>query len=180
MRCRAPALVFAVVGVVLFSCSKPTASTEPAASASAAPPASPPPPAPSAAPDTPALWSGTYSSAPGSLYVYDGGEWKGVRFRGDDAAAGLGEGTLSLTIDRKSGSARGVATGALGEVVLAGAVTADELTFSVTRKDPRDRGLTGTGVAKISGAAATGTMRLSRGDAHVIREANFSLSRTPP
>ena len=125
-------------------------------------------------------WTGSYTSTPATFYVHDGGEWKGVHFRGDDAAVGLGEGTLSLTIDTKSGGVRGSGSGSLGDLVLAGAVTGEELTFSVLRKDPTDRGLTGTGVGKLSGSSATGTIRLSRGDAHVIREAKFTLSKALP
>ena len=60
------------------------------------------------------------------------------------------------------------------------AVTGDELTFTVLRKDPLDRGLTGTGAGKVTAAATEGTMRLSRSDAHVIREARFSLARVAP
>ncbi len=149
--------------------------TAPPASASASPVASAPKPVP-----TNVAWTGTYVSAPGSLYVYDGGEWKGVHFRGDDAAVALGEGPLSLSIDTKTSVVRGAASGPLGDAVITGAVTKDEVTFSVLRKDPRDQGLTGTGSGRVNGDALEGTIRLSRSDAHVIREAKFKLAKVPP
>jgi len=179
-------LFAAACGLALSSlgCSSPRQQTEPpdstarpAPSASASAALAPSASASSASPPASVSWAGSYTSLPATFYVYDGGEWKGVHFRGDDAAVALGEGTLSLTLDTKSGSVRGTGSGSLGDIVVAGAVTGEELTFSVLRKDPTDRGLTGTGVGKLVGSSATGTIRLSRGDAHVIREAKFSLTK---
>jgi hypothetical protein len=118
-----------------------------------------------------------YVSTPGSLFVHDGGEWKGVHFRGDDAAVALGEGQLSLTVDSGTNLVRGVGGGPIGDVVLAGAVTDGHVTFTVLRKDPRDRGLTGTGWGRVEGDLLRGTIRLSQGDAHIIREARFTLAK---
>ena len=154
--------------------------TAPSTSASVpAPSASAALPAPEKA--KPVLWTGAYTSSPGSLYVYDGGEWKGVHFRGDDASIGLGEGTLSLTIDPNATALRGTGGGPLGDVILSGALDAKtgELSFTVLRKDTADRGFTGTGVGHVREGTLTGTMRLSRGDAHVIREATFTLKPSP-
>jgi len=177
----------ALLAALLGACSKPSADSSgsaPAASGSAASSGGRTGAAsatPSAAPaPTAVAWTGTYTSAPGSLYVHDGGEWKGVHFRGDDASTGLGEGTLALTVDQKTHRVSGEGAGPLGDVVLTGAVTGDELTFSVLRKDGQDRGLTGTGAGKVSEGSLAGTMRLSRGDAHVIREATFSLKKKAP
>jgi hypothetical protein len=125
-------------------------------------------------------WTGTYTSAAGSLYVRDGGEWRGVRFRGDDASVGLGEGPLSFTLDSQTGRVVGAGSGPIGDFLVTGAVTGDSLAFSVVRKDARDRGLTGTGIGKVNGESLVGKLRLSQGDAHVIREATFSLARKTP
>jgi hypothetical protein len=185
-------VVRAFATVTLFAsvaCSNPSsaggaagssASASPAASAAAPPAASASGKPAAAAPTGPVAWNGTYSSAPGSMYVYDGGEWKGVHFRGDDASIGLGDGPLTLTVDAKTGIVRGTGTGPIGDVILTGAVTGEELTFSVLRKDTADRGFTGTGSGKLSGDTCEGVMRLSRGDAHVIREAKFTLSKKAP
>lgn len=112
--------------------------------------------------------------------MYDGGEWKGVRFRGDDASVGLGDGALEWTLDAKSGVLRGTGSGALGDIVLTGALTGEAVTFTVLRKDPKDRGLTGTGAGKIAAGGIAGEMRLSQGDAHVIRVAKFEATRRVP
>lgn len=181
-----------VLGLAAQGCSHSSSTGEaptPASSASAATPApsasgsahvaSPP-----KAAATPVTWTGTYASAPGSLYVYDGGEWKGVHFRGDDASIGLGEGPMSFTIDPKTHELRGTASGPIGDVLLAGDVPADalehsEITFSILRKDTTDRGFTGTGVGKVTAGGIQGSMRLSRGDAHVIRDVKFDLKSAP-
>lgn len=174
--------VAVVLGLTASACDHPSTQAAPpslSASASATPPApSASAPSPAPPPAKPVAWSGKYTSAPGSLYVYDGGEWKGVHFRGDDASIGLGEGTLSLTIDPRATALRGTGSGPLGEVVLTGVIDTKtgEVSFSVLRKDTTDRGFTGTGVGHLAGASLTGTMRLSRGDAHVIREATFTLA----
>jgi hypothetical protein len=161
--------------------SAPSDASSPASSASTPkPPPSAAPSASAAANDQPTSWSGKYQSAPGSLYVFDGGEWKGVHFRGDDASTGLGEGTLSFTVDPKTGVVRGKTDGAIGDAVVTGAVTGSELSFTVMRHEARDHGLTGTGVGTITASAVTGTMRLSQGDAHVIRVAKFELAKSPP
>jgi hypothetical protein len=154
--------------------SSSSASSKPSAPRASASAVAPKPPAP-------VVWSGSYASKPGSLYVYDGGEWKGFHFRGDDASIGLGEGKLSLTIDPKDPALHGTGTGPLGDVILTGASDAKtgEVTFTLLRKDTTDRGFTGTGVGHITGKTLTGTMRLSRGDAHVIRDATFSLAPAP-
>jgi hypothetical protein len=122
-------------------------------------------------------WTGAYVSQPGTIYVVDGGEWAGVKWRGDDAGIGLGAGKMSLSVSRSSGEVRGTGEGPLGSIVLVGVVVDDAITVSVSRKDPLDRGLTGTGVARVAGDKITGTMRLSVADARVIREATFTLSR---
>jgi hypothetical protein len=184
------ALIRALTSVALtgiVGCSKPSsdsAAASPSASASSSAPMAsssvPSASASAAAARAPVAWAGTYTSTPGSLYVYDGGEWKGVHFRGDDASDGLGTGSLSFTIDPTTRQVHGVGAGPIGDVVITGAVTGDEVSFTALRKDTTDRGLTGTGVGKLSQGALTGTMRLSRGDAHVIREAKFDLSKKAP
>lgn len=177
----------AVATLVALGCSRPSGSdpgSGPSASASAPSTtvaAATPSGAPAAPPRaTTVTWTGTYTSTPGSLFVRDGGEWRGVRFRGDDASVGLGEGPLSLTVDTKTGRLTGSGSGPIGDVVLSGAVVGETLTFTVTRKDARDCGLSGTGVGHVDGDSLRGTLRLSQGDARVIREAAFSLARKAP
>ncbi len=175
-------LELGLAGVVLgllFGCNPEKPATE---SAEARPPASASTGVAAAADAAPAVpgietWSGTYVSTAGSVYVFDAGEYAGVKWRGDEAGAGLGEGPASLTVDRQSGAVHGTAGGPIGDVVLSGSFSGDTLTASVLRKDPLDRGLTGTLIAKKEGDRLVGAMRLSVANARVIREATVTLSR---
>lgn len=121
-------------------------------------------------------WVGTYDAQPGTLTVPDGAEWKGVKFRGDDAGEALGRGTLKITID-PDGQARGEGDGPFGAFLVAGTLSDDVLAFSVRRKDPSDMGLTGTGRGSIANAKLEGTIHASKATGNVIREATFSLHR---
>jgi hypothetical protein len=166
---------------LLFGCT-PTSSggTSSAASSTSAPSSTPSsePGTVAAAKPPPAIttWSGKYTSEPGSLYVFDGGEWASVTWRGDEAGIGLGDGTLTLTVNRETKEVRGTAEGAIGDVVLVGSIADDTVTGSVLRKDPQDRGLTGTLIAKLSGEALSGSMKLSVANARVIREVKFTVT----
>jgi hypothetical protein len=153
-------------------------STSPSASAPPATSAAPVLPEGAAQPRT--LWRGRYKSEQGSFFVPDASEWSGVKWRGDDAGAGLGEGTLELEIDSASGTVVGTTSGAVGDTRVTGTIVGKEIMATLRRKDPSDRGFTGTLLATRSGEAVTGTMRLSPGDAHVIREATFSLAVAAP
>jgi hypothetical protein len=134
--------------------------------------------APSAAAPRPenTRWSGAYTSAAASIYVPDAAEWSGFKWRGADAGDAIGEGTISLTIDGQTHLVTGSAAGPIGDVILTGTAEGGRLTASVRRKDPRDQGLTGTLVASPAPDHIDGTMRLSFGDAHLVREATFHLT----
>jgi hypothetical protein len=119
---------------------------------------------------------GEYDAQPGTLTVPAGAEWKGVKFRGDDAGEALGKGTLKLTID-PDGQAHGEGDGPFGPFLVAGTSSGDVLTFSVRRKDPSDMGLTGTGRGTLAKDKIEGTIHASKATANVIREATFSLHR---
>ncbi len=121
-------------------------------------------------------WIGDYDAQPGTLTVPDGAEWKGVKFRGDDAGEALGKGTLKITID-PDGQAHGEGDGPFGAFVVAGTSSEEVLTFSVRRKDPTDMGVTGTGRGTIANNKLEGTIHASKATANVIREATFSLHR---
>jgi hypothetical protein len=102
-----------------------------------------------------------------------------VKWRGDDAGEGLGEGSISLTIDTGAHVVTGLADGPIGDVLLSGAVDDGKVTASVRRKNATDRGLTGTLIATLTAERVEGMMRLSFGDAHIIREATFRLTAAP-
>jgi len=169
-----------LLAVVAAGCSHGDATpTSAGASAASAPPAvsstaSAAAPVPSAAPIS-TTWSGHYTATHGALFVPDGKEWAGVKFRGDDASTALGDGTLMLTIE-PSGHARGTLDGALGSLAVEGVLKGDELTASLRPSDPAT-GFTGTAVGTRDAAKIAGTMRVSTPTGDVIRAASFALDQ---
>jgi hypothetical protein len=101
-----------------------------------------------------------------------------VRWSGVDAAAGLGEGTMTLEIDAATGRVVGTVEGPLGPAIVDGVVLDGKLTASIVRKAPSDRGFSGTLLGSLDRDAAEGTMNLSSGEANAIRSATFTLSAT--
>jgi hypothetical protein len=170
--------------LTLLACEKSPASTStaPATSASTSTSTSTSnstSPSTSASPATeaPQTFTGTYTAKEGTLFVPDGGEWSGVKWRGDDAGIGLGDGTLLLKIEPKTGRAEGTADGALGGLVLSGSQDQGILGFTLAPKDVADRGFSGTAQGKVAGEAIEGTMNLSLAGGNVIRTATFTLKK---
>jgi hypothetical protein len=152
----------------------PSASSTAAASASTAPAKTP---APATDAGRAAHWTGTYRAEPGPLFVPEGPEWAGVRFRGEDAGTGLGEGTVSLTINPE-GEVEGAVDGPLGPLRAHGWLTAGKLGASL---DPADAGsaFSGTAAAQEEGGKIVGAMHVSSPLGNVIRAAPFTLERKP-
>jgi hypothetical protein len=111
----------------------------------------------------------------GSLYIPDGGEWSGLRFRGEDASVGLGEGTFRLTVG-PAGRAEGTIDGALGALRVEGVLEEGALEASLVPPRPA-ADFAGTAVGRAEGGRIQGTMRLSLPRGNVVREATFTLSR---
>jgi hypothetical protein len=128
-----------------------------------------------AAPSAPTGTSlaGRYRASPGSLYVPDGGEWAAVRFRGDDASVGLGDGEMAVSVDR-AGRAEGSVSGPLGPLRIGGILSSDMFSAALV-PDDGGAGFAGTAVGRKTGDRIEGTMRLSGPRGDVIREAPFTL-----
>jgi hypothetical protein len=157
------------------------AASAPAASVAVASPSSAPSAAPSASAASNAAtstWSGTYKSAGASLYVPTQKPFDVVKWRGDDAGGGLGDGSLDLTVDA-TGQVSGTGAGALGAVIVSGMYADGELTASLARKDPTDGGFTGTAVGRLAGDKIEGTIHLSLPNATSLRTATFTLAKAP-
>lgn len=161
----APSASAASASAPVASASVASASAAPSASASAAPSAAS------------AGWAGAYKSAAGAVSLPAGKDFKDVTWKGDDAGVGIGEGTISITVDGATGRVTGTAEGALGAVVLDGMLVDGAFTASIARKDPSDRGLIGTAIGKATGDKIDGTMSLSSPDAVIVRKATFSLAK---
>jgi hypothetical protein len=189
IRCSIAVAISCAFGIV--ACDKSPASSSdaapPSSASSAATVASSAAPAPSASSSANAnagaasgAWAGSYKSAPGTFYyptdAPNGKEWKDFKWQGDDAGVGLGDGTLSVTVDAE-GKVTGGGEGALGAFTLNGTLENGQLSAKVDRKDPSDRGLTGTALGKMNGDKLEGAMRLSLPEANVLRTAAFSLSK---
>jgi hypothetical protein len=119
-------------------------------------------------------WRGSYKSTAGVLYVP--ADWKNVHWNVKESAAGLGEGTMALTIDPVSGRVRGTLDGPLGPATVDGFASDRKLTATIARRDPTDQGFTGTLIGSVGGDSAEGTMNVSPADASAIRTAMFTLS----
>lgn len=121
-------------------------------------------------------FTGKYTVSAATMYVPAEKDWASVKFKNDDSKL-LGDGELTLTIDgsgRVSGSSE---AGPLSGAVFDGTSDGATLTATIRRKDPKDNGLTGTLVAKISGDKVEGTMNLAEFNAAVVRAGTFSATK---
>lgn len=131
---------------------------------------------------TGSTWAGHYTAAPGSLYVPEGPEWQGVRFRGEDASVGIGDGEMTVAID-PTGRASGSVEGPIGPMHVDGVMTTDGADASTPAFEasllPGDGGasFSGTAIGERTGDRLAGTIRVSLPTANVIREARFTLDR---
>jgi hypothetical protein len=130
-------------------------------------------PTTSASSATPGMWRGTYKSVASTLYVPP--DWKSVRWKVPDTSAGIGDGSLTLTIDT-SGRVQGAVAGPLGPATIDGLAADGTLAAKVVREDPNDRGFAGTLLGTMGGGRVDGTMNVSLGEASAIRTATFALT----
>lgn len=121
-------------------------------------------------------WKGSYEAVPASLYVPDGGEWKGTKWHGDDAGTGLGAGTVTLTV--LGTHVDGTVEGVLGPGVVDGSLFGDHLSASIRRKDPTDRGFVGVLDGTVKDDKCEGEIHVSSlVDANLLRQAKLVLTK---
>jgi hypothetical protein len=140
----------------------------PVASSSAGPSRGPTPPAATLS------WHGAYKSAASTLTVPP--DWKKVHWSDMQSTAGIGDGTMALTVDGATGHVSGLVDGPLGPATLDGVVADGNLAATLRRKDPGDQGFAGTLLGAISADHLEGTMNVSLGLASALRTATFRLS----
>ncbi|NOU29710.1 MAG: hypothetical protein HOO96_17535, partial [Polyangiaceae bacterium] len=147
------AIHFVLVTCTLLACSKTENKPEPApaastaatsatttaavassAAASASASTAGTAPANVAAPGAATAYEGDYKSAASSLYVPEDKIYKGFRFRGDEAEAGIGPGTMKLKVD-PSGRVEGTGDGSLGAFLVSGFFKDGMLTGTIFRKE---------------------------------------------
>jgi hypothetical protein len=171
-----------ILGLLLaVGCSKPsgasTAEPAPSASTPSAPSVAAAPSASAAPADATKTWSGTYKSAAASLDVPSdfAKTWAHT-----DRGGGTGDGAITLTIDGASGRATGTLEGPLGPALVAGDVAGGTLTAAVRRKDPTDRGFTGTLRATVTADRIDGAMTLASAEGAMQRTATVTLTPAAP
>jgi hypothetical protein len=124
-------------------------------------------------------WHGAYRSAAATLTVPP--DWKKVHWSDTQSTAGIGDGTMALTLDGATGQLSGMVDGPLGPATVEGVVADGTVAATLRRKDPADEGFTGTLLGSIAGDHVEGTMSMSLGLASALRTATFRLSPgTPP
>jgi hypothetical protein len=129
-------------------------------------------PDPRSSEETRGSWHGSYKSQSGTLYVP--ADWKGVRWNVPESSAGLGDGTIRLTLE-PDGRIRGTLEGPLGPAVVAGLAVEGALTASIRPQNPTDRGFGGTLTGKVVDGHVEGTIHVSPGVADAVRVATFML-----
>jgi len=118
-----------------------------------------------------AAWKGGYKSVPGTIVLP-----KDVKWKVPEIAAGIGEGTIALTVDRATGRVQGKVDGVLGPATMDGVARDGKIAATVSREDPTDRGFTGTLSGDIDDAAARGTLNVALADVSAVRSATFELT----
>jgi hypothetical protein len=155
----------------------PTSASGPAAP-SAVPSASPSSPAagraPPAAPTGLEEWKGAYKSVPGTIVLP-----RDVKWKIPNTTAGIGEGTIALTVDRATGRVRGKVDGVLGPAAIDGVAADGKIAANVSRDDPTDHGFTGTLSGDLGDAGTQGTMNVALADVSAVRNATFALAPVP-
>ena len=128
----------------------------------------------SAAPAASSEWRGPYESVPGTLYIAP--QLKGVKWVVPETDAGLGAGTITLAVDRGTGRIQGTVEGPLGPATVDGYADGPTLSATVARKDPTDRGFTGTLAARQDDAGVSGTLHVALAEVSAVRTAAFHLT----
>jgi len=122
----------------------------------------------------PVTWKGTYKTAPGTLTVP--ADLAKTHWSSSDTMTGVGEGAMQLTVDPASHRVSGALDGAVGAALVEGQLGDGQLSGSVRRKDPMDKGLVGTLLAAVSPDKVTGTLTLATGDGATLRTGTFTLT----
>lgn len=120
---------------------------------------------------------GSYKTAAAALAVTP--QWSKMHYGLPESSAGVGDGTMTLQIDA-AGRVTGTLDGSLGAAVLEGTLAGDQLSASIKRKDPTDRGFAGTLLGTVAADHTTGTMTVASAEGGLARTGTFTLSPDAP
>jgi len=103
---------------------------------------------------------------------------KGVKWVVPETDAGLGAGTLALSVDHGTGRIRGTVDGPLGPATIDGYADGATMSATMARKDPTDRGFTGILDAREDGGdgGVSGTLNVALAEVSAVRTATFHLT----
>jgi hypothetical protein len=124
-----------------------------------------------------ASYGGTYTLAPGTIYINAGKDYAHVKQAKDDPAKHVGAGTLSIAVAADGKVSGSVESGPASPATIDGALVDGEIRGNVRRTTTSDDGLTGTLVGKITGASGAGTMTLADANASIVRDGPITLTR---
>lgn len=94
----------------------------------------------------------------------------------DPGTASVGPGSVELAVAAGSGDVSGAISGALGDLVVRGRFDGKELRAVLAPKDASAPGaMSGVLSLALEGAHLAGTLRVSNGDARIVREAAVQL-----
>jgi hypothetical protein len=176
--------VVLTIAIAIAGCSKSTGDASPTAGSASTPlaVASAAPSASAAKPAGPqnTAWSGSYVAKVGAVAPPENAKEK--TWTNDPGTAAVGPGTVALSVAGAGGATRGSLSGPLGDLEVSGVFDGTELRASLAPKDPKaDPAMTGFMVLTGSGgpppSTLKGTLRVSNGDARVVREAAVELAR---
>lgn len=164
-------LSWVIFPLALLACDKKATDSgvEPAASAAAPSEPEPPPP-----PPKPTAWTGKYVAQVGE--VNPPANARNKVWQKDPGTANVGDGTVEVSLDEKTGTVKGTATGALGELQLSGELDDTHLRANVAPKDPNaEDAMTGFLVLDREGDTFKGSLRVSDREGVIVREAKVEL-----
>jgi hypothetical protein len=122
-----------------------------------------------------ATWSGSYAAKVGAVEPPQNAKEKTWTL--DPGSAAVGKGAVDLSVGDR-GETRGETRGPLGEMTITGLYDGKELRANLLPKDPRaDGAMTGFMVLSNEGDSLKGMMRVSNGDARIVREATVELAK---
>lgn len=120
-------------------------------------------------------WSGSYIARKAAVTIPPGASDK--PWRRDKSKRAVGQGTLYLNI-HPDGSVAGTGDGALGPLVLRGAIMKQVLRAGVTVSDvAQAERMTGTLIGRIVGEHIASELRVANGDGTIVRLANPNFKR---
>jgi hypothetical protein len=125
-------------------------------------------------------WKGAFKAKPSSIELSKDAAADVKVWAKDPGTELVGDGTLTLQITGSGNrrAVKGEGSGALGDLVIVGEISDNELRARVDAKNPNDpNAVTGVLQGTVKGDAIESTLRVSNRNANRVREADFKLTK---